>query len=413
MSPHKSLESFDYRTATEAEIMDRARPMAGRRLGELLLDSGPDGSGAVSGATTRGTVGAIAEGWFGKKPDQDPEPDFPGAGIELKTVPLELTTKGWKVKERTYITAIDYMQLPTETWDRASVRKKLSKVLLVFYKWVPQVPMLDFEVSVIHLWKPDERQLAFMGRDWREVRARVDGGDAHLLSESDTNVLAAATKAADGSRRRPQPRSDIQAKPRSWAIKKPIMRTVYAELRTKGGLESLIETLGLPEAETFEEQVLDRYAAFVGRTVGDLAREFGVDATGKHYVARVARKALGQGREGQWAREFGELGIEVKTVVARHDAMPYEHMSFPRFRYLELVEEEWNDSDLRGRIGRFLFLPFEGKKGLANAPELVVRTPFFWVPSEQQVSAIGEEWVGLPRSHRSRRGGVVARREDH
>ncbi|MGZ8625774.1 MAG: MutH/Sau3AI family endonuclease, partial [Actinomycetota bacterium] len=119
LAHHEPMSEFDYRTATEAEILQRADLLEGLRLGDI--------PGATFTATDprrgRQEVGWAVEAWFGIPPNAIPGPDFPGAGIELKTIPLVRGVgRQLRVKERTVISLIDYLHLAEESWDSATVR---------------------------------------------------------------------------------------------------------------------------------------------------------------------------------------------------------------------------------------------------------------------------------------------------
>jgi DNA mismatch repair endonuclease MutH len=381
--------AFDHRTATRDEILARASLMQGRTLREL---AGGALTPLISGSRTRGDVGAIVEAWFGITPNSVAAADFPGAGIELKTVPLSGSGVGQTVKERTVLSMVDYDALTTETWATASVRHKLDRILLVYYQWAAGVDIHDFRVVLTTLWSPDVRQLAFMELDWLTVQEKVIRGEAHLISEGDGLILGAATKGADATTVRSQPYSPEPAKQRAWALKQSFTRTLYMELRTRVDFETLTDTLQVRRAAIFEQAILQHYQRFVGRSVGDVAHELGVRPGGKQYAARVARAAVGQRHPEKGIREFAELGIEVKIVRTDAAGMLYESMSFPAFRYRELIEEEWEDSDLLARLKRLLILPMVGPKGQAATDGCVLREPFFWSPDPEQLAGIRAEW---------------------
>ncbi|MFN8622969.1 MAG: MutH/Sau3AI family endonuclease [Chloroflexota bacterium] len=382
--------ALDYRTATESEILARARLMVDKRLGELAQATR---DAVVSSGHTRGDVGAMVEAWFGILPNSVQAADFPGAGIELKTVPLSGSDRAATVKERTVLTMVDYDTLPNETWETAAVRHKLDRILFVYYRWSPDTDLASFPVELVTLWQPTETQLQFMELDWLEVQEKVVRGEAHLISEGDGLMLGAATKAADSSKLRPQPYSDIPAKPRAWSLKQTFTRALYVELKTKVQAESLMRTLEERRAAAFERVVLAHYARFVGRRVGDVAQELGIEVGGKQGAATVLRAALGQRQPERGIKEFLELGIELKMVRADATGMPYEAMSFPAFRYRELITEDWEHSDLLARLNRFLVLPLDGAKGLAATADCILREPFFWSPSPDELAGIGAEWT--------------------
>ncbi|MBA3363504.1 MAG: hypothetical protein H0T07_03755, partial [Actinobacteria bacterium] len=151
---------FDYRTASEGEILAKAAELEGRLLGSI---PGARFTAATGGAG-RAEAGHAIESHFGIPKNPSPLPDFPRAGIELKAVPLRLTGRGLGVKERTVISIIDYMTMPEQTWATASVRKKL-KILFVFFEHFDQQPKSMFPIREILLWEPDLRTDALLRAD--------------------------------------------------------------------------------------------------------------------------------------------------------------------------------------------------------------------------------------------------------
>ena len=62
------------------------------------------------------------------------EPDFPDAGIELKTTGLKLSPKEKKLgaKERLVFSMIDFMEVHKESWLESSFLAKNQKLLIMF-----------------------------------------------------------------------------------------------------------------------------------------------------------------------------------------------------------------------------------------------------------------------------------------
>jgi hypothetical protein len=65
-----------------------------------------------------------------------------------------------------------------------------------------------------------------------------------------------------------------------------------------------------------------------------------------------------QDQESDNLAEFKNTGLQIKTVRLKANDMPAEAVSFPRFIYEELAEEDnWEDSELYGMLtSRFLFI---------------------------------------------------------
>ena len=53
----------------------------------------------------------------------------------------------------------------------------------------------------------------------------------------------------------------------------------------------------------------------------------------------LARRMIGV--RGKKIEEFEKAEISMKTIQLRGDGMPKEDMSFPTFKFLEVIEEDW------------------------------------------------------------------------
>jgi DNA mismatch repair protein MutH len=382
------VSSFDYRKASEVEILEKARELPGKRLGEIPGVAFE----ALTGGTGRGEAGHAIEAFFGIPRNTLPLPDFPAAGIELKAVPLRRRGPKFGVKERTVISLIDYTKLMVETWATASVRKKL-KILFVFFEHLDGSPKEDFPVREVLLWEPDERTDELLQVDWQRVFAKVRQGRAHELSEGDGRIMGPCTKGATGLSRRRQPFGDQLAKPRAWALKPSFTLSLYRAIRKTEPSESLLEDIGLSEADQFEARLIDRFVPYVGRTVDEVATELGVPpSTSKSYAAAVARRIFGAKGFRTKILEFEEMGLTPRITRVRDDLMPYEATSFPAFSYEVLLEEEWDDSDLLAHIEYMLFVPVHGATRETAQGDCAFGQPVFWRPSAEQLELIRQEW---------------------
>ena len=178
--------------------------------------------------------------YFGIPPNAISAADFPGAGIELKVVPLVRSERGVRVKERTFVSLIDYEALARETWDTASVRKKL-KILFVFFEHLHGRSKKQFPIHSVVLWEPLDEIEQQIRSDWERVHAKVLAGLAHELSEGDGRTLGPSTKGADSSVLRRQPYSEELAKSRAFALKPSFTFGLYVEPPTPFEAEELAE----------------------------------------------------------------------------------------------------------------------------------------------------------------------------
>ena len=377
------MDRFDGRVASTAQILDRASLMPGRSFGELATISGLN---VESSPRTKGRIGEAAEAFFGMKADSLPEPDFRVAGIELKTVPLRPRPDTLMVKERVYISIIDYHTLAGETWQTASVRRKVERILFVYYDWLPNAPLGDLKVADVVLWEPSAEVMRIFEADWRRIHELVRAGRAHEISEGDGSLLVAATKGPGGPPSRSQPASSILARQRAWALRPAFLRSVLESHRA--GPRAAIEI-----STTLEDRALQALRRLAGKRVKDVEVELGLPASrAKHRAALVFQRAVAT-----WAgcthTELLDAGVDLRVVQADPSFMPYESLSFPAFRYQELIREDWTESELLSRLDRFLFVPIIGGKGLGEVGDCVVQAPFTWHPSETDLDLMEAEWT--------------------
>ncbi len=372
--------SFDYKTASEAEIVELANELPGLSLGDI------PGSAFESRAPQRGRAeaGHAIEAYFGIPRNSRREADFPAAGVELKSVALVETSLGLRADQRTVISQINYQKLAIESWSDASVRKKL-RLLLVFFERLRDAPKQSWLIRHFTLWAPDHVGLAAIESDWNRVRDKVLAGLAHELTEADGRVLGPCTKGASGKDTRVQPFSEVPAKPRAWALKQSFTLGIYEESRSSTPDYALIvELAGL-------HRLMSGMKAFVGSTINDVADEVGRTRSGaKNYAASVVRAAVDV-IEPPGARSSGAFP-QIKSARTSELGVPYEAVSFPAFKHLELVEERWEESTLLSYLEHVLFIPVVGSLKATPQGECVVGTPLYWRPNAEQLEGISVEW---------------------
>jgi len=383
---------FDYRRATEEEVLRRGRLLAGRRLGELTSMAFKEGEAK----RRKGEVGLLVELFFGIPPNSLAAADFPAAGIELKAVPLVRTGKGLRSKERTVISMIDYGALPLETWTTAHVRRKL-RILFVFYEYILGASTRDFPIRSVVLWEPHGLVLDLVKQDWYAVKVKVTEGRAHELSESDGRLMGPCTKGVDSTRRVRQPVTVFTelAKPRAFALKPALTLSIFREaVGELGATESLLSNLRIDRPDRLEAALLESLSKWVGQKIHDIGDQLGVPrSVRKDYAAAVIRKAMGAKSHQTKIEEFERSGLTLRVVRVSQSRSPYEATSFPAFRYAELVEEEWEDSSLLAQVSYMLFVPFIGGERSTPPGECMLGRPVFWRPSPDDLRLIESEWL--------------------
>ena len=341
----------------------------------------------------KGGLGTIIEERFFHYPaNDDSRPDFPKAGVELKVSPYRIVTGGKKVaKERLIITMINYNEVVFETFETSHVWNKSKRILLIYYLYLKEaLSKLDYRIDYARLFTPPEKDLAIIRHDYNVIVNKIKEGNAHDLSESDTLYLGAATKAGTALNRRSQPYSDIPAKPRAFAFKSSYMTFVLNNyiIPGKPQYESI---LGSSITDSFEEFVKVKINQYVGKSVSDLCRIFDLkfDKKPKNIGSIIAFRILGI--KGNDAEEFEKAGVKVKTIRIGVNGTIKENMSFPNFKFKELVLQNWEDSDFRNYLSetRFFFVIY---RYLENG-ELILKGCQFWnIPYEDLEGNVKKVW---------------------
>ncbi len=387
--------SLPYDPTDRTSILAYAERLVGHSLREVLDELPP----AIDFTRNKGGFGSSLERYyFGYEPNSRPEPDFIDAGLELKVTPLKWVRRRLVAKERLVLSQIDYMTLVSEEWESSSFLAKNAHLLIVFYLHEAGTDPRDFVIKIVRLWDFPEADLEIIRDDWDTIVAKVRAGLAHELSEGDTNYLAACTKASTAADRREQPRSTQLAKPRAFSLKASYMNSIIQDSLER---ESVVTAEELRSGKTFEQAIHDRFRPYIGMTAGTIAETLGVslDRSAKNYYAvltkRLLKPILGVAEDSRVA-EFEKADIVLRTIRLMPNGRPKEAVSFPAFDYCEVVQQPWEDSDLRESLTRrFFFVVYQLDRG--GTPTLL-RTQFWTMPVddvEQHARECFERTVGL------------------
>jgi DNA mismatch repair protein MutH len=111
-----------------------------------------------------------------------------------------------------------------------------------------------------------------------------------------------------------------------------------------------------------------------------------IDSKSKNYKSfnrALANRILGGNSNS--VPELEGAGVEMKTIRLSSSGKPRESMSFPGFKFLEIVNEEWEESSFFLKIERkFLFVIF----GLdSNGIERLMKVEYWNMPYEDRLEA--------------------------
>jgi DNA mismatch repair protein MutH len=179
---------------SEEELLRRAAALTGLTAGELARRLGR----RLPGDTVRakGSIGALLEQALGATAGSRDQPDFPGLGVELKTVPLDAAGR---VRESTFVCALDLSRVDREEWAGSRVWRKLRRVLWMPVEAAGVGPPAARHLGRPLLWSPSAEEQAVLRADWMELTGRLAVGGVEELSAHLGQALQLRPKARDGS----------------------------------------------------------------------------------------------------------------------------------------------------------------------------------------------------------------------
>jgi len=357
-------------------IINYAKKLKGHTLREICGEKIEN-----HGYKGKGNFGQVVEKfYFGYEPNSKAEADFVKVGMELKSSPLKILKNGeYRSKERLVMNIIDYLNVHKEEFENSSFWKKNAHLLLIFYLHDREKDLLDYLIKLVDDWKYPNEDLIIIKRDWEIINQKIKDGKAHELSEGDTFYLGACTKGSTAAKSyREQPFNKEKAKQRAYSLKQGYVNHIIANIaREEQAIYGKIlkpEVLKQEEV-SIEEIVTSKFKPFFGKTSEEIEKFFklNLNKKAKSYFANLTKSILGI-QLNQKIEEFEKADIQVKTIRLKENNLPKEDISFPTFKYQELVKEEWEESEFKHILEQkffFVFYQFEGKK-------LVLKKVKFW-----------------------------------
>ena len=182
---------------SEAELIDRARALAGRLLADIAADQGTTAPPDLR--HHKGWVGQLVEQALGATAGSRAAPDFLELGIELKTLPVD--SRG-KPVESTFVCTVPLDQVGEVPWERSRVRCKLAHVLWVVVQGERAIPVGERTVGAALLWRPSAAQERALQDDWEELAGIIGLGDIESINGRIGQFLQVRPKAAHSRVRR-------------------------------------------------------------------------------------------------------------------------------------------------------------------------------------------------------------------
>lgn len=359
-----------YNPANSKSIESYAIQLENKTFMDIIKEHGHVDESAIESYANKFRKGGLGnlleEVYFGYKANSNQEADFKEAGVELKATPYEITQKGeLRAGERLVLTMINYDGPIEVDFYKSHAWEKMRLILLVYYWRNKQLSNnLLYKIGYARLFTPPEADLEIIKNDYKYIVHMIMEGKAHEISEGDTMYLGACTKGSTAEKSTvPQFYGDkIPARKRAFCFKNSYMTYVLNHyIAGKTSDNSILKDVKLLKEKTFEEIIYDIVDKYIGMSDKELCAKFNREYNNnKAQWNDLAYKILGIRDE--HADEFEKANIAVKTIRIEENGTIRENMSFPPFKFMDLIKEEYEDSTLHDYFAETRFFFFVWKK---------------------------------------------------
>lgn len=341
----------------------------------------------------KGQLGHIVEeGILGYPINSDPTADLAEIGVEVKTTGVIATSKKEvRAKERLTIDSLNYVNIVDYDFENSPMWQKADDMLFVFYKYLEGEPYGDMPIIKAAINTFDEADIEIIKRDYDYIISMINQGRAEEISEGDTMYLGACT--AGHGELVPQPFSQTKAKKRKFCLKQSYFTQLVRKYVSDDEFEHALSVEEL-RSNTFEMAVEAKLSKYYGLSESQIRERLSISGSpdAKNRYERYIAAMLGiKGRISK-TDEFLKANIQLKTIRENEDGSITESMSFPAFKFVDIIQEDWDESETKELFlnTKFMFVVFKEKNG-----ELYFDRIKFWnMPErliEQYVQPVFEE----------------------
>ena len=131
----------------------------------------------------------------------------------------------------------------------------------------------------------------------------------------------------------------------------------------------------------FINNIVDKYK---GKTQKELMNEFGLESNAKNINNMLISRMFNVKSKLAETEEFQKAKIIPKTIRIEENGRIKESISFPYFKYTEIINQDWEDCDLKEELEttKYMFFVFKMENGeyvfkgikLWNMPEVDIET---------------------------------------
>lgn len=348
------------RLYSKPEIITISKSLCGKSINEILKENNvlkPNNN-----PKNKGGIGQLIEKHvFGIETNNNSEPDFMPVGIELKVTPYRKLKNGkLSAKERLVFNIIDYMNEYKLEFQKSHFWFKNNTIELLWYLWEPNKDKHDMKITHEKFLElatnPDLKQIE---EDWNLIITKIKEGKAHEISEADTMYLGASPKGSSSKSLRKQPFSDTPAMQRSFCFKISYMNQL---VRKYIGDYSNVEKILQGTNFTITEYVNNIIKKYQGKSTKELMHEFKITSKPKNINSILIHRMFNVKSRLEKTEEFQKANIVPKTIRIEKNGKLKESLSFPYFKFTDILDQTWETSDLKEQLETTKYMFFVFKK---------------------------------------------------
>lgn len=148
-----------------------------------------------------------------------------------------------------------------------------------------------------------------------------------------------------------------------------------------------------------EQELLQKAQSIAGLTLGEIAKEFGVDMPkdlkrDKGWAGQLIEIALGATAGSKPEQDFAALGIELKTIPINSKGEPLETTFVSLAPLIHNSGIHWQTSHVRYKLAKVLWVPILGERQIPLADRFIGQ-PILWHPTQEQEKQLQQDWEEL------------------
>lgn len=334
--------------------------------------------------TNKGAFGSLIEKEIFKLNSGNKSiPDFEWQGIELKCAPLKLIEKNdndkllYTPKERVSLMNINFFKVSKQiNFFKSHLFEKCNHILFIFYLYDTNI--LKCKIIDYYFYKiKNDWNFLTIENDYKTIINKINTGFAHMLSESDTQLLGASTTGSGRNKDyKKQPYSAELAKARRFSFKPVQIRNILKQMNTKN-------------CSYLYNDLYNTLSNYFGRSLSELAKICNIDSLSKSAKSKIITKLLNVKNYSEYFSKYSLNKCMFKNVVL-HNGIPKEEIGLINVNFEEFKNQkiDFEDSELFNFLInlKIIFVEWTEKNNETVLTNInIFDVPEMWMENAKQV----------------------------